>query len=371
MQKLGLYVHIPFCISKCNYCDFYSITNKKYIVPYINALCKDVEKYQNKAFTSVYIGGGSPSLLDMEVITKLFDNINKLNLTGVEEITIEANPSQITVEKLACYLNLGINRISIGVQSFNPKILKNIGRIHTGEDAKKAVKLAKSSGFKNINADLIYGLPGESILDLNEDIKKIVDLDIEHISAYSLMLEENTSLYNLIEKNKLNLPTDEVVEEMYDIVNQELPKLGYNRYEVSNFAKEGYECKHNMLYWSDCSYIGVGCAAASLINDIRYKNNCSVEEYILKISHNIDVNEVEKRTQNDAIFEYIFLSLRKVIGLDKRDFQVKFKANFEKEFKSEIQELAKLNLISENDNYIYLTPTGFKISNMVFEKFIK
>lgn len=371
MDKLGLYIHIPFCIGKCYYCDFYSITDKKYIALYINALCKDIEKYQNKAFTSIYIGGGSPSLLDTETITKLFNGLNKLNLLNIEEVTIEANPSQITAEKLACYLKLGINRISVGVQSFNTKILKNIGRIHTGEAAINAVKLAKSAGFENISVDLIYGLPGESILDVTDDIKQAADLNIEHISAYSLMLEENTLLYDLVADKKINLPTDETVEEMYDIVNQELPALGYNRYEVSNYAKNNYECKHNLLYWSDFPYIGLGAAAASFVDNIRYKNNCSVEEYIYKINRNFEVNIMEDRTKNDAIFEYIFLSLRKVIGLKKQDFQNKFNINFEKEFKSEIQELKKLNLLRENEDYIYLTPKGFKVSNMVFEKFIK
>ena len=371
MQKLGLYIHIPFCEKKCYYCDFYSITNKKYIAPYINALCKDIEKHCDKTFTSIYIGGGSPSLLNIEEIIKIFTALKKLNLSYIEEITIETNPSQLTAEKLSCYLNLTINRISVGVQSFNDRILRNIGRIHTGNDAINAVELAKNAGFKNISVDLIYGLPNESISDITSDIKKAEELGVDHISAYSLMLEENTPLFNMVEKNKLNLPQDEIVEKMYDMVNKELPKLGYNRYEVSNFAKKGCECKHNLLYWSDFPYIGVGCAAASFKDNIRYKDNCSVEEYIYKINHNIEVNSVEERTEKDAIFEYIFLSLRKVVGLSKGEFQSKFNMNFDTEFSKEIQELKKLNLMEEKEDYIYLTPKGFKVSNMVFEKFIK
>lgn len=370
MQKLGLYIHIPFCEKKCYYCDFYSVTNKKYIKSYISALCSEIEKHTDKIFTSIYVGGGSPSILNSEEITKLFASLNKLNLSSCEEITIEANPSQITFEKLSVYLKLGINRISIGAQSFNDNLLKNAGRIHDSKTAENAVKLAKKAGFQNISLDLIYALLGETVSDLREDVKKAVDLNPRHISAYSLILEENTPLYKMIERDKIKLPKEEVAEEMYDIINEELPKFGYNRYEVSNFATTGFECKHNLLYWSDFQYIGLGAAAASFTDNVRYKNNCSVEEYIYKIQNNICVNEVEERTKENAIFEYVFLSLRKVAGLNKSDFYKKFGERFEKKYGKEIEELKNLNLLKENETHIYFTPKGFKISNMVFEKFI-
>lgn len=369
-QKLGLYIHIPFCEKKCHYCDFYSITDKKYIDSYIIALDKEIEKYQDQNITSVYVGGGSPSVLNVAQITGLFRSVCKLNLSNCVEMTIEINPSQVSEEKLRTYLTFGVNRISVGVQSFNDKLLKNVGRIHDGKQAINTLNMAKKAGFKNISADLIYGLPGENITDLQEDIKKAADLGVNHISAYSLMLEENTPLYKMVAENKIILPTEEKVEEMYDFVSENLPALGYSRYEISNFAKLGYECKHNLLYWSDYPYIGVGSTAAGFVNNVRYKNNCTVKEYIERIKVGANVNVEENRTKEDALFEYIFLALRKIEGLNKTDFSNKFNADIEIMYNNEIAELKNLKLLEENENFLYLTPKGLKVSNMVFEKFI-
>lgn len=369
MKKIGLYIHIPFCEKKCHYCDFYSITNKKYIDAYINALTKEIEKTDKEIF-SVYIGGGSPSILEISEITKIFAALNKINLSKCEEISIEANPSQITAQKLERWLKLGIRRISIGAQSFSDKLLKNAGRIHTAKMAEESVILAKEAGFKNISLDLMYGLPFETLSDLKADIDKAASLSPTHISAYSLMLEKNTPLIKLLNENKLTLPDDETVEEMYDTVNEFIPKYQYGRYEVSNFAKVGYECKHNLLYWSNGDYIGVGASAASFIGGVRYKNNCSIEEYIYKINNNLEVNSIEERTKKDAIFEYIFLALRKTDGLNAEDFQKNFNMDFESVFKKELSELKKLNLLVKQKNQFSLTEKGFKLSNMVFEKFI-
>lgn len=369
MKKLGLYIHIPFCENKCNYCDFYSITNKVHINEYIDVISKEISR-QNNIFTSIYIGGGSPSLLSIKNITKIFNALNKLNLSNCEEITIEANPSQITAKKLNCWLNLGITRISIGIQSFNDNLLKKAGRIHTGLQAVESVKLAQKAGFKNISLDLIYGLPGEELKDLFEDIYKAASLSPTHISPYALMIEENTTFFKLLNDNKLNLPSDEIVEEMYDIVNNTLPSLGFNRYEISNFAKGGYECKHNLLYWNYNDYVGLGATAASFINNVRYKNTCSVEEYIHRVNNNLNVNTVEDRTFKEAMFEYIFLALRKVDGLNKENFQKKFGIDFENTFQNELKELKNLNLLFIKNDQICLTEKGFKVSNMVFEKFL-
>ena len=369
MKKTGLYIHIPFCEKKCHYCDFYSITDKKYADAYIDALSKEIEKTDEEIF-SVYIGGGSPSILTNSEITRIFDALKKINLSKCEEISIEANPSQITPQKLECWLNLGIGRISVGAQSFNDKLLKHAGRIHTAKQAQDCINLAKKAGFQNISLDLMYGLPFETLSDLKADIEKAVSLSPTHISAYSLMLEENTPLIKLLNEKKLALPSDETVEEMYDAVNEILPKYGYKRYEVSNFAKAGYECKHNLIYWSDDEYIGVGASAASFIGGVRYKNDCSVEEYIQKINNNLKTAAIEERTREDAIFEYIFLALRKVNGLNIEDFQNKFGMDFERVYEKELAELKNLNLLFKQNNQIRLTEKGFKISNSVFEKFI-
>lgn len=290
MEELGIYVHIPFCAKKCLYCDFISYENKAELIQdYIKAVNEeisnlskeDTEKYN---VSTIYIGGGTPSFIDSKHIVKILETIkNKFNILENVEITIELNPGTITKQKLQHYINCGINRISIGLQSTNNNILKQIGRIHTYEQFLENYNLAREVGFKNINVDLMLALPNQTIEILEDSIQKITKLNPEHISVYSLIIEDETPLHNLVQDKKLTLPDDETERKMYWTVKKQLEKNGYNHYEISNFAKQGYSSKHNTNCWEQKQYIGFGLAAHSYINNTRYSNTENIKQYITTI----------------------------------------------------------------------------------------
>ena len=272
MKPLSLYIHIPFCKQKCNYCDFYSKPCTD-IEGYINALCAHIEKesqlYKEYEITTIFIGGGTPSLLDEFCIQKLCKTIkNSLNLAHSVEFSIEANPCTVTKEKLTAYIENGINRISIGLQSANGNELKTLGRIHTLAEFENAFSLARQVGFKNINVDIMYALPSQTTNDLLKTIDYVSNFAPEHISAYCLKIEEGTAFYK--QRGSLNLPSEDEEYKMYLTLCSELEKRGYNQYEISNFAKSGKECKHNLVYWLSKEYVGFGPSAHSFINGTRY-----------------------------------------------------------------------------------------------------
>ncbi|MBR3622383.1 MAG: radical SAM family heme chaperone HemW [Selenomonadaceae bacterium] len=371
----GVYVHIPFCKRKCDYCDFVSfVNNGDTVTEYIKALAleinyrmpKTIEKYGKPA--TLYIGGGTPSLLAIKEIDKIFSVMGKYtNIADFEEITIEANPESVTREKLTFYKNLGVNRVSFGAQSFNDNILKRIGRLHTAKEAVNAVTLAKEVGFDNVSLDLMYALPGEALTDLQSNIETAAKLEPEHISAYCLTLEEGTPLYKKCNAGEVVLPTEESESAMYDLAVTMLPKLGFQRYEISNFAKQGKHSRHNMLYWTDATYLGVGLSAASYIENERFKNVNDLTEYIV---NPIMSRIKEERNASDGEFEYIFLALRTVKGLNKNHYATKYGVEFKKRYKKSLAKLTSARLMIEDDEYFRLTERGFKVSNEVFGEFI-
>ena len=282
---LGLYVHIPFCAKKCFYCDFnsYEITRKDEKSIYIKNLIKEMEFYKEeivgKDIDTIFIGGGTPSILNENEIKFLFNDIkNNFNIKKNAEITMECNPGTLTLEKLRVMKECGVNRLSIGLQAVQNHHLNYIGRIHTYEEFEKNYNQAKEVGFENINIDLMYALPNQSREDWMESLEKVVKLNPTHISAYSLILEEDTELFNMYERKEFKLLDEDTDIEMYEYTINYLKSNGYNQYEISNYAKEGYECKHNILYWKCKNYVGLGASASGFLNGARYSNLCDLNE---------------------------------------------------------------------------------------------
>ncbi|HFH0288658.1 TPA: radical SAM family heme chaperone HemW [Clostridioides difficile] len=390
---LGLYVHIPFCVKKCKYCDFNSYkmdidSKKRYIEDlkiemelYSNKLYKD-NKYKNKEccslnkndkITSIFVGGGTPSILTSDEIREVFISIKEmLDIDENAEITIECNPGTLTLEKLKTMKEIGINRLSIGLQAIQEKHLNFIGRIHTYEEFEKNYKDALSVGFKNINIDLMYSLPNQTLCDWKETLEKVVHLNPTHISAYSLILEEGTELYNMYESNKFELIDENVDIEMYEYTINYLKSKGYNQYEISNYSKEGYNCEHNILYWECEHYIGIGAGASGYINENRYNNVESLEDYHLSlVKREKPIQENEILSEKDMIEEKIFMGLRMNKGIKFEDFKKKFGIDFREKYNKQIEMLLARKLINQSFEGIQLTQKGREISNSVFIEFME
>lgn len=375
MKEIGIYIHIPFCIKKCEYCDFVSYCNKeKYVPQYINALKKEIKNNINKEYkiTTIYIGGGTPSSIEENYIADIIEtiklNMNDENLKEFKnvEVTIEVNPGTVTEKKLETYKEIGINRLSIGLQETHDELLKSIGRIHTYEEFLKTYNLARKIGFNNINVDLMIALPNQTIQDIKENLEKIIKLNPEHISVYSLILEEGTPFYNKYNENKIRLPDEELERNMYWYVKNTLENNGYIHYEISNFSKKGFESKHNMNCWNQEEYLGFGVAAHSYNNRIRYSNTNSIEEYIKgsnKIIH-------EEQTLEDMQKEYMLLGLRKIEGINIQKFKNKFAQNPIFIFKEQLNKLVDEELIIVDGNEIKLTNKGLDLANIVWEEFV-
>ncbi len=367
MNEVNLYIHIPFCKKKCFYCDFISYPNKDdYIEEYIDTVIKEYSNYKAEEYIikTVYIGGGTPSYIDSKYIVKL---LKEINLEKADEITIEINPGTVTKEKLINYKNSGINRLSIGLQATQDTLLKEIGRIHTYNEFLNTYNMARDIGFKNINIDLMLGLPKQTLEDIIRSVKKIIELKPEHISIYSLILEEGTKMYDMVNKQKCTLPKEDEEREMYWAVKNILEKNGYNHYEISNFAKNGYHSKHNIDCWNQKEYIGIGVAAHSYLNNRRYSNLGNIEEYIKKYNDK-EIHEIQDKISQEK--EYMILGLRKLEGVYISEFELKFNENPIYLFRNELNKLVNLELIEIDLNNIRLTDKGLDLANIVWEEFI-
>ena len=375
-QEKGLYIHIPFCKRKCDYCDFVSFDNKnRYIKEYIEALKKEInivnQNNKNK-LTTVYIGGGTPSAIDSDYIIEILNSI-RLNQKNLKEITIEINPGTINKDTLQKYYTAGVNRLSIGLQETNNKLLKSIGRIHTYEQFYEIYSNAREVGFNNINVDLIIGLPNQSIKDVEKSIDRITKINPEHISVYSLILEEGTKLYKKYINNEVKIPSEEKERQMYWYVKDKLESNGYIHYEISNFSKEGYESKHNLDCWNQNEYIGVGIAAHSYENGVRYSNINELEKYIENIKNQkYQENKIIHEVQNtiDKEKEYMLLGLRKINGVSIKKFKNKFCKNPIFLFKKELNKLVNEEIIEIDGDKIKLTLKGLNLANLAWEEFV-
>ena len=381
-KELGIYIHIPFCKQKCNYCDFVSYTNKcEKIEEYIKCLKEEIKlfDFSNYNVTTIYIGGGTPSYIDSSYIKEIMEEIYKKieiknkNLEDSIEITIEVNPGTVTKEKIEDYKEVGINRISIGLQSTKDNLLKQLGRIHSFQDFLNTYNLVKEVGFNNINVDLMLGFPNQTIKDLKASLEEIIKLDPNHISIYSLIVEENTKLFNKIENGELKLPNEELERNMYWYVKNTLELNGYNHYEISNFSKKHKESKHNMNCWNQEEYIGFGVAAHSYIDNIRFSNTDNIEEYIENINSNNKEKSItieEKQSLESKKNEFMMLGFRKIEGVNISKFKEKFVDNPIYLYKEKLNKLVEQGLIEVDLNNIKLTNKGIDLANLVFEEFV-
>lgn len=370
MRDLGIYIHIPFCKKKCNYCDFISFScygekqNK-----YFEVLKKEIEerKIDNRDISTIYFGGGTPSFPDSKYIVETLKTIREnYNIKQDCEITIEINPGTVSKEKLLDYKNAGFNRLSIGLQSTNDRLLKLIGRIHSFDDFLKTYNLARDVGFDNVNIDLMLALPTQKEEELVQSINDIITLNPNHISLYSLILEENTKLYEQIQNKELELCDDELERKMYWRTKYLLESSGYNHYEISNFSKKGFESKHNLACWNQEEYLGFGLAAHSYLDNKRFSNSEKLEEYITE--NKIQVNEVQDDLAKRK--EFMMLGFRKIKGVSISEFERRFRINPLFYFRFEISKLVDEELIEVDLDNIKLTEKGLNFANQVFSEFI-
>lgn len=383
-QQWGLYIHIPFCRQKCFYCDFPSFAGReRYEADYTDALCRELldqgvlyrEKWGRPA--TIYMGGGTPSVLPVKLMERLLQMLCRIfALTENEdspelEFTVECNPGTVDAEKLALLHTYGVNRLSFGVQTFDDGLLQAIGRIHTGRQAAETMQLAREAGFQNVSMDLMYGLPQETLAMLQYDLEAMVALKPEHISIYGLQLEAGTAFAKMQELGKLMLPDEETVEQMYDIMTSFLPAHGYARYEISNFAQPGYESRHNLSYWQDVPYLGVGAAAHSYLAGRRYANGTDIPSYIeaMRAGKSVRVEE-EPADRAIAMEEFAFLALRTVRGLSREAFSKRFGVSLESVYSKTIKKMKQQGLLEEQDGFLRLTSLGMKYGNVVFEAFL-
>lgn len=386
-KEFGLYIHIPFCRQKCFYCDFPSFAGReKKIDKYLQALeqefallrqrvlPKDNARDTERKFAprTIYIGGGTPTALNTNQLEKLLEIVLKYVAAGeAEEFTVEMNPGTVDREKLLLLQQAGINRLSVGVQSFDDNCLQKIGRIHTAQEAADTIELAHNLGFGNISLDLIYGLPQQDREILTKSVERALTLPVQHISIYGLQLEEGTAFQRMADMGKLQLPTDELVEAMHDYIVEKLPEAGYQRYEISNYALPGYESKHNLSYWQDVDYLGLGSGAHSYWQGTRYENPIDIDDYISVLEAGRLPATLEEQVDRQAhIEEYCFLGLRTAAGIDKNLFQQKFGVDLFMICGRTIEKLVAQDLLQHTARGIALTPLGMKYGNQVFGEFL-
>ena len=376
MNNISVYVHTPFCKHKCYYCDFASFANNEdFINEYYKALKKEIilrkNEINSRDISTVYFGGGTPSYVDSKYITDIMDILkSEFNIKKEAEITIEANPESVTEEKLEDYKIAGFNRMSMGLQSANNNTLKKIGRIHTFEKFLSSYELCRSAGFDNINVDLMFSLPNETLKDFIDSLEEVIMLNPTHISTYSLILEKGTKLYNNYKKNNIIID-DDLDRTMYHYCINKLSEYDYEQYEISNFAQKGYESKHNMSCWDFEDYIGFGSNASGFNENTRKTNKSNIKEYINDLNNNIlPINEENKLSKEELLGDYIMLGLRKIKGIDIDKINKKFNINFTDIYNDKIEKLKRQGLVMIENNHFKLTYKGLDFANTVMVEFI-
>lgn len=376
-KELMIYVHIPFCAKKCAYCDFLSgPANKQEISDYVKALTDEIGTYGEIAkdyeVTSVFFGGGTPSLLLEEQIQEIMKALKSVFIfTKDAEVSIECNPGTVTKEKLLTYLKIGFNRLSFGLQSTDNEELRLLGRIHTFEQFLENYHIAREVGFSNINIDLMSALPNQTVKSYGITLDKIIALKPEHISAYSLIIEEGTPFYDKYEDNQSALPSEAEDREMYHMTKAILKEAGYERYEISNYAKPGYACRHNIGYWKRKEYIGIGLGASSFFNKKRYHLEEDLKKYILaEKRYNSLCKDVHTLTKKEEMEEFMFLGLRMTEGIDCKQFHEEFGVSFEQVYGDIFETMADKGLLIQKDNKIALTEQGIDVSNSILSEFL-
>lgn len=376
----SVYIHIPFCEHICHYCDFnkFFIKNQpvnRYLEALEMEMINTLRRFQIDRVDTIFVGGGTPTALTMEQLEKLLKSIQKQFspfLNENFEYTFEANPGHLSREKLMLLKESAVNRLSFGVQVFDDHLLEKIGRTHRAKDVFYTINLAKEVGFHNINVDLIYGLPGQTIESFRDTLTQAFTLDVQHFSGYSLQIEPKTVFYNLMQKGKLKLPTEEIEAEMYAVLLDEMASHRYNQYEISNFARTGFESKHNLTYWKNEEYFGIGAGAHSYVAGIRRANAGPLKQYVSLIEESgFPYIEEHVVTKQEKMEEELFLGLRRTIGISKERFKDKFGQSLTTIFGKEINDLISKGLLEETDDIIKLSRQGLFLGNEVFQSFLQ
>ena len=387
-KELELYVHIPFCVRKCAYCDFLSApadTQERTL--YIDALTEEIRARKNDftayRVSTIFLGGGTPSILEGDDSARIFRALQEnFDISDDVEITMEVNPGTVTEEKAASWRKSGVNRLSIGLQSADDRELKMLGRIHTYREFLDTWKIVREAGFENVNVDLISAIPGQNLRSWSETLRKAADLGPEHISAYSLIVEEGTPFYERYgdgsgeDEDKGNhlppLPDEDTEREIYKATEKILAEYGYHRYEISNYAKTGYECRHNLGYWERKEYLGLGLGASSLLSECRFHNTADMGKY-LRLYENAGTDiceDIEHLSVEDQMEEFMFLGLRKTVGISVDDFRKAFGKEIREVYGEQMRKLEEQRLIEYSGNRVRLTERGTDISNYVFSEFM-
>ena len=377
-KELELYLHIPFCVSKCKYCDFLSApSGEKQRQIYVERLCRrirywsDVIHNYGYEIVSIFVGGGTPSILTEAQITQVFEAVHEsFPIRGDAEITLEMNPGTDVKDKLPVYRELGINRLSMGLQSADNEELKCLGRIHTYEDFRQVYQWAREAGFTNINVDLMSAIPEQTLESYEDTLRKVADLEPEHISAYSLIIEEGTPFYERYGEGRHaeELPDEDIERQMYVRTGEILEDYGYHRYEISNYAKDGYECRHNLGYWDRKEYLGLGAGASSLMDHIRWKEPDHIGPSTgLVLEEREDFTRLRRK---DEMEEFMFLGLRKINGVSEYDFYKSFRVSMDEIYKESIENLIKEGLLVREEDRIRLTDRGIDLSNYALSQFL-
>ena len=374
MQKkpTSAYVHIPFCTQICYYCDFSKVFIKNQPVDsYLEHLLEEFQFYDIQKLRTLYIGGGTPTALSAPQLEVLLDGLTKnLNLSALEELTIEANPGDLDADKIAVLKNSAVNRVSLGVQTFDDKMLKKIGRSHLEKDIYENIDRLKLAGFDNISIDLIYALPGQTMEQVKENVAKAIGLDIPHMSLYSLILENHTVFMNRMRRGKLPLPKEELEAEMFEYIIAELERAGFEHYEISNFSKSGFESRHNLMYWDNAEYYGIGAGASGYVNGVRYKNHGPIRHYLSAVEEgNARITE-EHLSQKEQMEEEMFLGLRKKSGVSMARFEEKFGRSFDGLYGEIVRDLVQKGLMQIEGDRVRMTKRGLFLGDTVAERFI-
>ena len=376
-NPMGLYVHIPFCNKKCDYCDFVSFSmSRKAQQQYLEGLFTEIDmlkrQFQDRTFNTIFIGGGTPSIVYEGFIASLARKLfSSFHFEDKTEFTIEVNPSSFTREKFFEYVEAGVNRISVGVQCLDSKLLAKHGRVQSVDNIQETFKILKESYFPNVNGDVMIGLPGQSAKSIVETVEFLIDHNVKHISMYSLQLERHTLLYNKLRKGRIKPVKEKKIIKVYDKVNKVLEREGFKRYEISNYAKPCFECEHNKKYWNNTDYLGLGVSAHSYIDGYRYFNTKRLDTYLDAMNEGKSaiyskeyVSKIDRRT------ERIMLALRTAKGLDLDAFEKEFKEDLTKSHAQEIKSLTELNMIEVVDGYLRILPDKLNVSNSIIIEFI-
>ena len=374
MQKkpTSAYVHIPFCTQICYYCDFSKVFIKNQPVDsYLEHLLEEFQSYDIQKLRTLYIGGGTPTALSASQLEVLLKGLTKnLDLSVLEELTIEANPGDLDADKIAVLKNSAVNRVSLGVQTFDDKMLKKIGRSHLEKDIYENIDRLKLAGFDNISIDLIYALPGQTMEQVKENVAKAIGLDIPHMSLYSLILENHTVFMNRMRRGKLPLPKEELEAEMFEYIIAELERAGFEHYEISNFSKSGFESRHNLMYWDNAEYYGIGAGASGYVDGVRYKNHGPIRHYLSAVEEgNARITE-EHLSQKEQMEEEMFLGLRKKSGVSMARFEEKFGRSFDGLYGEIVRDLVQQGLMQIEGDRVRMTKRGLFLGDTVAERFI-